>query len=60
LLKVTKANVCANMVVARSFFANTMGIRTAERRSCGTKATVSALHGEPSASLAEFRYRRIL
>ena len=38
LLKATKANVCANIVVGRSFFASTNGIITALRRSCGTKA----------------------
>ena len=38
LLKVTNANVCANMAPARSFFASASGIRKALRVSCGTKA----------------------
>jgi hypothetical protein len=38
LLKVTKAKVCASMVVGRSFFARTKGMRTHERRSWGRKA----------------------
>ena len=38
LLNVTKANVCASMVVGRSFFAMTRGTRMQESRSCGRNA----------------------
>jgi hypothetical protein len=38
LLNVTKANVCANMVLAMSFFASNNGIATRESRICGTNA----------------------
>ena len=38
LLNVTKAKVCASIVLARSVFARVRGMRTAERRSCGMKA----------------------
>src|SRR5690554_5923665 len=48
LLKVTKAKVCAIIEVARSFFATTRGIRTAERSSWGMKARDSVRKGERS------------
>lgn len=38
LLKVTNANVCANIVPARSFLASASGIKKALRASCGMKA----------------------
>jgi len=38
LLKATNANVCASIVLGRSFFANTSGMATAERNNCGAKA----------------------
>jgi hypothetical protein len=38
LLNATKANVCANIVVARFFPMNANGIKIPERISCGTKA----------------------
>lgn len=41
MLKATKANVCANMVLGRSFLASTSGMATAERKSCGRKARLS-------------------
>lgn len=43
MLKVTKANVCAIILVARSVFATTSGISTHESSSCGRKARDSAL-----------------
>ena len=41
MLKVTKANVCAIIHVARSFFATTRGIRMQESSSWGRKASDS-------------------
>lgn len=41
LLNVTKANVCAIMDVARSFFATTSGMSTQESSSCGRNASDS-------------------
>lgn len=41
LLKVTKANVCASIVLARSFFANSNGITTRDSEICGRKASDS-------------------
>lgn len=38
LLNVTKASVCASMVLARSFLANERGIATSESRICGMNA----------------------
>lgn len=38
LLKVTKAKVCASMVLGRSFLASRRGRAMAERNSCGMKA----------------------
>lgn len=38
LLNVTKAKVCASMVLARSFFANSKGMTTKESRICGMNA----------------------
>lgn len=38
MLKVTNANVCANMVDARSLDVKASGIATADNKSCGTKA----------------------
>lgn len=38
LLKVTKAKVCASIVLARSFFANNRGIAARESRICGMNA----------------------
>lgn len=43
LLKVTKANVCASIVLARSFFASRSGRAIAERNSWGMKARDSSL-----------------
>ena len=42
LLKATKANVCAIILVARSFFATTRGIRKQEKSSWGRNASDSA------------------
>lgn len=39
LLNATKANVCANIVVARSFPMNANGITIPVRTSCGIKAS---------------------
>lgn len=41
LLKVTKANVCASMVLAMSFFASTNGIMTRESKIWGRNANDS-------------------
>lgn len=38
LLKVTKAKVCASIVLARSFLASRSGRAMAERNNCGMKA----------------------
>jgi hypothetical protein len=38
LLNVTKAKVCASMVLARSFLASKRGRAIADRKSCGMKA----------------------
>lgn len=59
MLNVTKANVCAIMLVARSFLASTRGISTQERDSWGRKARDSMRRGEAFGS-AEVRYRRML
>lgn len=42
LLKVTKANVWANIVFGRSFFASASGIKKALRSSCGRNAKRSS------------------
>lgn len=61
MLKLTNANVCAIIDVARSRFATTKGINTAERRSCGMKAKVSVRSGGSSeGDRLELRYRRML
>lgn len=61
LLKLTKAKVCAIIEVAKSRFATTRGISTAERRSCGMKARVSVRSGGSSeGARLELRYRRML
>lgn len=59
LLKVTNANVCASMDVARSFLARTMGIMMVERVSCGKNAADSILKVAPE-GIAESRYSRML
>jgi len=41
LLKVTKANVCASIVLARSFLASNNGITTKESKICGRNASDS-------------------
>jgi hypothetical protein len=41
LLKVTKANVCASIVLARSFFASRSGITTRESKIWGRNANDS-------------------
>ena len=58
MLNVTNANVCAIIVVARSFFANTNGMKTHDSDSCGRKASDSACSED--APSEEVRYRRML
>lgn len=64
LLNVTNANVCAIILVARSFLANTSGITTHESNSCGTNARASMRgiieEGEEASLAAERRYKRVL
>lgn len=69
MLNVTKANVCAIMDVARSFFASASGISTQERSSCGRKARDSVCSeaedaaeaaAEEDAAAAELMYSRTL
>ena len=59
LLKVTKANVCANIVEAISSFASARGINTAERSNWGIKARDSRCSFEDPTG-DELRYRRTL
>lgn len=59
LLNVTKANVCAIMLVARSFLARTNGIKTHDRESCGRNASDS-MRSEDAPASAEARYSRTL
>ena len=60
LLNVTKANVCASIVLARSFFAEARGIKNALRASCGIKARDSNLTAPVAEGTAEDRYRSVL
>ena len=60
LLNVTNANVCASIVPARSFFANTRGIKTALSASCGIKARDSNLNPLVADGTAEERCRSVL
>ena len=60
LLNATKANVCASIVPARSFFANARGIKTALRASWGINARVSKRMEPDCGGIAEVRYRRVL
>ena len=59
LLNVTKANVCASIVLARSFFARSRGIAMTERKSWGRKARDSTpmVEEEP---MADLRWSRVL
>ena len=59
LLNATKANVCASIVPARSFFANARGIKTALRASCGMKARDSNLKALDD-GIAEERCKSVL
>lgn len=59
LLKVTKANVCAIMDVARSRLERARGMRTHERISWGKKARDSMWSDEAEGT-AEMRYKRVL
>lgn len=59
LLKVTKANVCASIVLARSCFANTRGTRNRERMICGTNANDSICRPEFK-GFCELKCRRVL
>jgi len=45
LLKVTKARVCASMVLGRSCLERVTGIRRSESRSCGMKVRDSRARG---------------
>ena len=58
LLKATNANVCASIVLGRSFFARARGMMMALRASCGMKARDSkwSFEGEEE----EERWRRML
>lgn len=60
LLNATKANVCASIVPARSFFANARGIKTALRASWGINARVSKRIEPDAGGTAEVRCRRVL
>ena len=60
LLNVTKANVCASIVLARSFFAKARGIKNALRASCGIKARDSNLTAPVADGTAEDRYKSVL
>ena len=57
MLKVTKANVCASIAVARLFLANTKGRATTARTSWGRKASASKFD---LASPAAARYSKTL
>lgn len=59
LLNVTNANVCAIMLVARSFLATASGISTHDRSNCGKKASDSVRSDEEEGD-AELRYSRTL
>jgi len=59
LLKVTNAKVWHIIVAEGSFFANAMGMTTAERSSWGRKAHRSNWNEEPAAG-EEFICRRVL
>lgn len=60
LLKVTKANVCAIMDVARSFLAIAKGIKTQDRSSCGRKARDSMRRDASTGGDAELKYSKTL
>ena len=60
LLNATKANVCASIVPARSFFANARGIKTALRASWGINARDSKRIEPDAGGTAEVRCRRVL
>ncbi len=60
LLNATNANVCASIVPARSFFANTRGIKIALRASCGIKARDSNLTAPVADGTAEERCKSVL
>ena len=60
LLNATKANVCASIVPARSFFANARGMKIALRPSWGMKASVSKRIEPDAGGIAEVRCRRVL
>lgn len=59
LLKETKANVCASIVLARSFLARRSGSAKELRKSCGTNARDSRWMGA-SLGFADERYRSVL
>ncbi len=58
LLKVTKAKVCANRVVGKSFLAQAKGINSVLRRSWGTNANDSNLIEDEVVLGEEERYKR--
>lgn len=61
LLKVTKAIVCASMVVGRSSLERKIGRSMVERRSCGMKARDSRGGREDDEeAMAERRYKSVL
>ena len=60
LLNATKANVCASIVPARSFFANARGMKTALRASWGMNAMDSKRIEPDDGGTAEVRCRRVL
>ena len=60
MLKVTNANVCASIVLAKSFFASKNGMASTERNSCGMNASDSICIPAASEGYAELRCSTVL